>query len=53
MQGSLKFNDYLGRWGLTPDGDPIVTHSSQLFMRICSVIPTRRQLLPRDAWRDK
>ena len=30
MQGSLKFNDYLGRWGLTPDGDPIVTHSSQL-----------------------
>lgn len=25
-----KFNDYLDRWGLTPDGDPIITHSGHL-----------------------
>lgn len=24
------FNDYLLRWGLTPDGEPIITHSSRL-----------------------
>ncbi|MGH8763076.1 MAG: aminoglycoside phosphotransferase family protein [Nitrosospira sp.] len=25
-----RFNDYLDRWGLTPDGDPIITHSGHL-----------------------
>lgn len=30
IQGFFKFDDYLGRWNLTPDGDPIITHSSQL-----------------------
>lgn len=30
IQRFLKFNDYLDRWDLTPDGDPIITHSSQL-----------------------
>lgn len=29
------FDDYLARWGLTPDGEPIVTHSSRL-------LPVRR-----------
>ncbi|KIO49222.1 hypothetical protein SQ11_07545 [Nitrosospira sp. NpAV] len=31
MQKFLKFDEYLGRWNLTPDGDPIITRSSQLF----------------------
>ena len=24
------FNPYLSRWGLIPDGEPIITHTSQL-----------------------
>ena len=30
IQRSFKFDDYLGRWNLTPYGDPIITHSSQV-----------------------
>ncbi|WP_119459047.1 aminoglycoside phosphotransferase family protein [Rhodospirillaceae bacterium SYSU D60014] len=33
------FDDYLARWRLTPDGEPIVTHSSKL-------LPVRRDGLP-------
>ena len=33
------FSDYLIRWHLTPDGDPIVTHSSRL-------LPVRRHGVP-------
>lgn len=33
------FSDYLTRWNLTPDGDPIVTHSSRL-------LPVRRHGVP-------
>lgn len=31
IQKFLKFDEYLGRWNLTPDGDPIITRSSRLF----------------------
>jgi len=30
IHGLVMFSDYLERWGLTPDGDPIVTHTSRL-----------------------
>lgn len=33
------FSTYLARWDLTPDGDPIVTHSSRL-------LPVRRRGVP-------
>lgn len=33
------FDPYLARWGLTPDGDPIATHSSRL-------LPVRRGSVP-------
>ncbi|HEX6014429.1 MAG TPA: aminoglycoside phosphotransferase family protein [Geminicoccaceae bacterium] len=33
------FDEYLTRWDLTPDGDPIVTHSGRL-------LPVRRQGVP-------
>ncbi len=33
------FNEYLTRWQLTPDGEPIVTHSSRL-------LPVRRRGMP-------
>ena len=33
------FNDYLARWGLTPNGEPITTHSSRL-------LPVRRDGVP-------
>jgi streptomycin 6-kinase len=33
------FSDYLERWGLTPDGDPIVTPSSRL-------LPVRQGAMP-------
>src|SRR6267378_2285064 len=33
------FSDYLDRWGLVPDGEPIVTPSSQL-------LPVRRHGVP-------
>lgn len=33
------FDDYLVRWGLTPDGEPITTHSSRL-------LPVRRDGVP-------
>jgi streptomycin 6-kinase len=34
-----QFDAYLTRWGLTPDGDPIITHSSRL-------LPVRRDGAP-------
>lgn len=36
---STIFNDYLGRWSLTPDGDPIVTHSSRLLPVLQGDVP--------------
>jgi streptomycin 6-kinase len=33
------FTSYLNRWGLTPDGEPIVTHSSRL-------LPVRQNAAP-------
>ena len=33
------FDDYLARWHLTPDGTPIITHSSRL-------LPVRRDGVP-------
>lgn len=35
MNGNADFNFYISRWGLVPDGDAIVTHSSRL-------LPVRR-----------
>src|SRR5690606_11837834 len=37
--GAAMFDDYLARWHLTPDGTPIVTHSSRL-------LPVRRDGVP-------
>jgi streptomycin 6-kinase len=35
----MVFDHYLARWGLTPDGEPIATRSSDL-------LPVRRAALP-------
>jgi streptomycin 6-kinase len=36
---SCMFTSYLNRWGLTPDGEPIITHSSRL-------LPVRQNATP-------
>src|SRR5258708_179355 len=41
----LIFDEYLMRWNLTPDGDPIITHSSRLLPVLYKGVPAMLKIV--------
>lgn len=52
MANGNRFRTYIDRWALTPDGDPIVTHSSRLLPVLCGGAPAMLKIatVPEEKW---